>query len=244
MHPFQQLRHVLLVLALALGVAAPVALTTRAAADDLKPITLTVSVSGGDHVGSTFSAVIQVHGPNQEQVAGDVALTGVGDGTPVHEQYGYLQVFGTAPSNDPVTVTATFLGAPGYESGATASATTKPLQQPTFSAEPTVARVKPGLKLTLTLSTHATNFVGAPMAGVPVVFTIRDAYEQGAPGPQTEPIRWIEICTAYTDANGLATCGGSGLLGSVASLLTGGAYATWATQPWGNFTKLPVVVSG
>jgi hypothetical protein len=242
LHP---IRRILLALVLALGLVAPAAAISSAVADDLKTATVSVSVSGGDHVGSSFYVVVSVRSPEGGLVPeSDVALTGVGDGTPVHSQYGHLEIAGVAPSNDPVTVTATFLGAPGYAPGGTGSATTKPLLHPTFSAEPTVAKIGPGLKLTLTLSTHATNFLGQPMAGVPVAFSVVAAYQQGAPGPQTQPDRAILVCKAFTDANGFASCGGAGLLGSVVSILSGGGYATWSSNPWGNYTKLPVVTRG
>jgi hypothetical protein len=81
------------------------------------------------------------------------------------------------------------------------------------------------------------------MAGVSVTFTLVNAYEQGAPGIEHVP-NWVSVCKAFTDANGFASCGGTGLLASIVSILTGGAYATWSANPWHNYTKLPVVAAG
>ncbi|MBO9521737.1 MAG: Ig-like domain repeat protein [Nocardioidaceae bacterium] len=246
LHPIPSLRRILLVLSLALGLLAPVAATSVAdAAGEPKPTTLKLSVSYGDHVGETYYVNVVVRGPDDEPVSGDVVFTGITDGNPVAlSPAGVINLDAVATSNDPVAVTATYQGNSEY-AGSSASAATTPLVTPYFSPDPTIAKIGPGLKLTLTLSTHAKNFVGAPMAGVPVVFTLFGPGNNVAPGPaQSDPS--VVVCRAVTDASGFASCKGSGLLGSIVSILSG-AWAAWddgTLRSIGHHTKLPVIVTG
>ncbi len=237
------LQRLLLPLAVALGLIVPLAATSLpAAATDPRPTTLKLSLSYGDHVGETFYVNVVVRGPDNEPVTGDVVFTGITDGTPVAlSPAGVVNLNGVASSNAPVAVTATYLGNAEY-AGSSASGETKPLRTPYLTGEPTIAKVGPMLTLTLTMSAHARNFVGAPLAGVPVVFTLFGPANSVPPGPaQKDPS--IEVCRAVTDAEGLATCKGSGLLGSLLSILTGG-WAAWddgTLQSIGHHTKLPVI---
>lgn len=118
--------------------------------------------------------------------------------------------------------------------------------QVVWDPQPTVARIGPGLNLTLTFATHLHDQAGLPMAGERVRFTLF----QKAAGLYDLPRRGLllEVCDAETDANGLATCKGNvkALLGSVLSLLAGGGYATLLIGPFPSddeFTKLPVILS-
>ena len=118
--------------------------------------------------------------------------------------------------------------------------------QVVWDPQPTVARIGPGLNLTLTFATHLHDQGGLPMAGARVRFTLF----QKAPGLYETPKRTLlfEVCDAVADANGFATCKGNvkALLGSVLSLLAGGGYATLLIGPFPSedeFTKLPVIIS-
>lgn len=110
--------------------------------------------------------------------------------------------------------------------------------------EPTVARLSPTLKLTLTMATYLHDGNGQPVAGGTVDFTLLAK----APSIYEEPKVALPVCSAVSDASGLATCQGnvSALIGSVVSILAGGAYATLIRYPFPSeteFTKLPVVLS-
>lgn len=114
----------------------------------------------------------------------------------------------------------------------------------TWGPEPTVARIGPGLKLTLTLATHVYDLQGVPKAGERIKFTLVAPW----PGLFTEPrpgLGAIEVCEAVTDANGFASCKGKGLLASIVSILAGGAWATRLSGPFGTdeYVKLPIVLT-
>ena len=113
----------------------------------------------------------------------------------------------------------------------------------TWDPEPTVARLAPNLQLTLTMATHLYDLSGEPAAGERVSFTLLAK----ATSLYEPPQRYLEVCTAVADANGLATCQGNvaALLGSVLSLVVNGAYATHLIGPFPSqydYTKLPVVL--
>ena len=112
-----------------------------------------------------------------------------------------------------------------------------------WDPEPTVARLQP-FKLTLTFATRVHDRDGDPLVGQRVAFSllakIPSIYDQN-------PKAGFPVCEAVADATGLATCKGSisTLLGSVLSLLLGGAYATEMSGLFHGeqFTKLPVVLN-
>jgi hypothetical protein len=106
-----------------------------------------------------------------------------------------------------------------------------------LAPEPTVAQLSlTSPKVTLTMSTSYRHLDGTPVAGVQLVFT------------HTRPTSLFDrdlgkvfLCSATTDANGFASCKGSGTLGAVLSLLV----ATYVTDTsTGNNAKMPVIVTG
>lgn len=175
----------------------------------------------------------------------------VGDGVPkVVSQYGATTGFSyTIPSNDPFTVTATFHGTNGWEDS-TYTATFKPLTRPYWGpVVPTVASIGAGgLKLNLKFSASIKNALGQGIAGRQIIFSLFNRLPQVA-----DPASGgVAVCTALTDANGDATCTGLTGLGTIVSILSGGAFAndTGPTikpkdQSYStSWTKIPAIVIG
>jgi hypothetical protein len=141
------------------------------------------------------------------------------------------------------TFTATFKGTNGYANSSD-SVTKANSNAIIWDPEPTLLRLGPGLKVTLTFATLVHDRDGRPLAGQQVGFSllgkIPSIYDD-------KPKGGLPVCEAVADANGLATCKGqvSALVGSVLSLLTG-AYATQMNGGWAldQFTKLPVIRVG
>lgn len=215
-------------------------------ADGPVPTVLFVHFGGdGDHAGQSIDVIADVRpadgGPAYPR--GSVVFS-VGDGTPVPVDPTYLSAKTTVtiPSNDPFTVTATFTGTDGW-GDSTASGTFTPLTRRVFDPEPTVARIGAGsLRLTLTFATYLRNTIGGPMPGRQIAFTLLNP-----PPTFNEPGGYsIPVCTATTDANGLASCKGSAALASIVSILTNGGYATYVNGPFtgSEFVHLPVIVAG
>lgn len=111
----------------------------------------------------------------------------------------------------------------------------------TWGPEPTVARIGPGLKLTLTLATRVYDQQGAPKVGERIMFSLIAPF----PGVLTEPRPAVKVCEAVTDATGLASCKGQGLLASIVSILAGGAWATRLIGPFGTdeYVRLPIILT-
>ena len=113
-----------------------------------------------------------------------------------------------------------------------------------WDPEPTVARIGPGLKPTLTVATYLRDADGTPRVGEHVVFSVLAKM----PSLQETPKPAYEVCRAVSDADGLATCKGSvpALVASVVSIVTGGGYATLLMGPFPTeeFTRLPVILRG
>lgn len=220
-------------LVVALGVYA-----VPAQAVDAIPTTAQVTVSGGDQMGETVYITAYVFASGQVPT-GSVVFTGVGDGTPKPLQgTGFASVSHVLTSNDPFPVSIAFTGTNGF-ADATASTVVRPLQKAYLHAEPTVLKLS-GPRLTLTMAAYVRDALGGPLAGRKITFTLL------APPPVfLEKNNSLPVCTAVSNANGLATCGGSGLIGSIVSILVGGAYATYvpaAIVPAYDYVKLPVVM--
>lgn len=225
---------VLVVLVAALGLHA-----IPAQAADTIPTTAQVTVSGGDQIGSTVYVTAYVFASG-ETPSGSVVFTGVGDGTPVPlKGTGYASVQHVLTSNDPFPVSIAFTGTNGF-GDSSASTTVRPLQKTYLHAQPTVLQLVGGPRLTLTMSAYTRNALGGPLAGRKITFTLF------APAPVfLEKNNSLTVCTAVSDANGLATCGGVGLVAAIVSILVGGAYATHtpgAPLPVYDSVKLPVVM--
>ncbi len=111
-----------------------------------------------------------------------------------------------------------------------------------WEPEPTVARLGPGLQLTLTTATRLRDGSGAPIVGAKVAFTLFSK----TPTLYDVSRFHLPICTAVTDAHGLATCKGQGLVGSLVSVVAGGAHATLFNGwfPSDEHVKLPVILGG
>jgi hypothetical protein len=139
------------------------------------------------------------------------------------------------------TFTATFTGTSGY--GNSSASVTKAIEDAIiWGPEPTIARLSPTLKLTLNFATYVHDRDGQPLVGQRVEFSLLGK----VPSLYETPKASYPVCEAVADATGLATCKGqiSALLGSILSLLLGGAYATEKNGffPGEQFTKLPVVL--
>lgn len=221
------------------------------------PTALRVYFGGpGDKAGETIS----IHAAVKPAAAGtgqlDTYPTGtvtfsVGDGVPVAVgTYGATTGFSyTIPSNDAFQVTATFHGTGGWEDS-TYTATFKPLSRPYWGPTvPTVASIGAGgLKLSLKFTASIKNALGQGLPGRHVTFTLFNRLPQIA-DPASGA---VEVCHALTDFNGNATCTGLTSLGTVVSLLTGGAFAndrgpTIKPTDQGystSWTKIPAILIG
>lgn len=218
--------------------------STPAHADDPIPTTIGILFFGsGDHAGQTITADAYVRPADNGSAypSGSVVFS-VGDGQPVPLDPHYLNADTTftIPQNTPFPVTATFTGTNGW-GDSTVTVIYKPLQNIVWDPEPTILRLGPNAALTLTLATHVLNSIGGPMPGRIVSFSLFGP----APFVTVPPYPGIKVCTAVSDAHGLATCGGKGLAASIVSILAGGAYAT--ETPTGafegyNYVKLPVIL--
>ncbi|HET6151732.1 MAG TPA: hypothetical protein VFE15_02185 [Marmoricola sp.] len=213
-------------------------------ADTPGPTTLDLAFTGGDHAGEvvTASADVRPADNSSDDPTGSVTFS-VGDGQPVPvDQELDAQTTFVLTSNDPVVVTATFHGTGGW-GDSTVTSTFHPLYKFTMVADPTIASVGAGgLKLNLTLSLHVVNSIGQGVPGYKVAFTLL----QPTPNVVFQNKLSLPVCTAVSDANGLATCGGTGLVAAVVSILVDGAYGTviaTPTQPLAGLdsTHLPVV---
>jgi hypothetical protein len=105
--------------------------------------------------------------------------------------------------------------------------------------EPTI--LAPGLRPTLTMSAHAEDVRGRPVAGEALTFKVfgrmPNPFDTG--GGQV-------VCTAITDERGFATCGPRGLVGSVLSLLAARSYVSHLSTPEYGFSAAvaPVIRLG
>lgn len=219
---------------LLVGLAVPI----PAQADDPIPTTLELTIEAGSLQGMTFQPVATVTSASGTPT-GTVTFSGSVPTTTVP-----LDASGTASMyhQDMArthTVTATFNGTNGY--GPSSSTVTKHTEDYIeWDPEPTVAWLGPNFQLTMTMATYLYDYQGEPMAGARVAFTLLD-HVPAFPYPAPKP--YLNVCEAVADANGLATCKGSGFVGSMLSLLTNGAYATYYDGPFSSdaWTKLPVV---
>lgn len=109
-----------------------------------------------------------------------------------------------------------------------------------WEPEPTVARFNP-LSLTLTFAVTMRESTGAPITGKRLQFSL---FAKTPTLYDEKPKFSYPICVAVTDANGRATCGGKALVGSLLSVLGGGAYATALDGPFATdyYTKLPLTL--
>lgn len=205
------------------------AIPSATAAPTDGPTDLRVYFGGpGDKAGETVSIHAAVKptgavGQVDDYPTGTVTFS-VGDGLPKDvSPYGATTGFNyTIPSNAPFTVTATFHGTGGWEDS-TYTATFKPLTRPYWGpVVPTVASIGAGgLKVNLKFSASIKNALGQGIAGRQIIFSLFNRLPQIA-----DPASGgVVVCTALTDANGEATCTGLTSLGTIVTVLTGGAYA-------------------
>jgi hypothetical protein len=217
-------------------------------ADTPGPTVLYLSFYGGDHAGETVIAHADVRPANgsSDYPSGTVTFS-IGDGhpVPVDPQILDAETTFTLTSNDPVTVTATFHGTGGW-GDSTVTSTFHPLYKFTLGADPTIARLGAGgLKLVLNLQAHVRNSIGQGVPGYKVAFTL----VQPPPNVVFANTASVPVCTAVTNAAGLATCNGSAALAAVVSILLGGAWATVVATPQEDLpgldsVHLPIVTFG
>jgi hypothetical protein len=221
-----------------------VGFTVAVPAQAAEPITTTVAVTieNADDVGGTFTVFATVTSASGTPT-GAVTFSGSVPTTTVPlDGMGKAHLYGQNTELSQ-TVTATFTGSNGYGNSSD-TVTAYAEKYVDWDPEPTIARLGPGLKLTLTMATHLHDRDGQPMAGTKVAFTLlakTPSFYDYPPKPS------LNVCTAVADANGFATCKGNGLVGSVLSLVLGGAYATVMDGPFPSeyqFTKLPVIRVG
>jgi hypothetical protein len=135
-------------------------------------------------------------------------------------------------------VLAAFTGTGGYGDSSAQLTFAKQPALVVVDPEPTVARLAPNFTLTLTMAAHVHDTHGTPLAGHTVSFSLL--------GPMEMFDRdggYLPMCQATTDADGFATCRGSGTLGALLSIVLGGSYAThWPTSYYGyDWAQAPVI---
>ena len=132
---------------------------------------------------------------------------------------------------------ADFTGTNGYASSSDAPGDASGER---LNPEPTLVRFGgPGLlKLFLTTAVTVTFTDGTPKEGVPISFSLLGPLTN--PGHGTPLIETPVVCTAWSDAQGLATCGGQAAAASILSVLTG-AWANRSVILNFNSVKLPTV---
>lgn len=132
---------------------------------------------------------------------------------------------------------AEFTGTDGYADSADAPGDNQP---EILNPEPTIVKFGgPGLlKLYLTTAVTITFPDGTPVEGTPITFTLLGPLTM--PGHGTPLLEVPVVCTAWSDANGLASCGGQAAAASILSVLTG-AWANRSLILSFNSVKLPVV---
>lgn len=139
---------------------------------------------------------------------------------PVAADNGYALSYVPKPSQ-PTTYYADFHATGVFEDSSSPGKLYTPsnLRTVLVTAEPSIARITAGVpQFTLTLSARARFKDGTPAPGVFVDF-FGPCLIEGQRGCQ-QRIKW---CSATSDGAGLASCKGAGLLGSLASILKGGA---------------------
>ncbi|MFL6061270.1 MAG: hypothetical protein ACJ72E_08570 [Marmoricola sp.] len=148
---------------------------------------------------------------------------------PVSVENGYGVTYVPKPTR-PTTYYVDFHGTGGW-GDSTDSALYYPSSRRTVTVTPeaTILKITAGSpQLTLTLSARARFNDGTGAPGVAVSFDgpclLRDPVHGFC---QSQPLHW---CTAVSDDNGFASCRGSGLLGSIVSILKGSVVMT-ASSP-------------
>lgn len=234
----------------ALALVVPVALVASpAAGDDPRPTQLEFFNYNPliDHAGQQSPMAVRVY--SQPYGGGiptgtvDVTIDGAAPITIPVDETGEASFTFTIPENQPFPMVAQFHGTNGW-ADSTRTITFTPLTQILFDPQPTLLKTGPsGAKLTLTFATYMRNSIGQGLPGIEIHFSMLGPVpvSYGAGNPL-----YVPVCTATTDATGLATCGGSAALSSIVSLLTGGGYATRYIGPFNGFdtAHLPVVLKG
>jgi hypothetical protein len=113
---------------------------------------------------------------------------------------------------------AEFLGTGGFSASSDSAFHVTIASGMVIRPEPTI--LAPGLRPTLTMSAHAEDVRGRPVVGETLAFKVFGRM----PNPFDTGGGRV-ICHAVTDQHGFASCRGSGLVGSVLSLLAGRSYA-------------------
>lgn len=138
---------------------------------------------------------------------------------------------------------AHFTGTDGYGASSGFSLHNTVIAGMVLNPEPSVLEIskRNPLKINLTLSAYASRFDGSPVVGEPLTFSVL--------GKQPNLFDFgggTVICTAVTDADGFASCGGAGLGGAVVSLLAGGSYVThFRSERYGfSSAKAKVILLG
>ncbi|MCW2787139.1 MAG: hypothetical protein JWP74_3656 [Marmoricola sp.] len=244
---FGKVERTIAVLATALLV--PVALAAAplsASADGGIATSTSLSISGGDSYGDpmTLTAVVTSDGGTP---TGSVTFSVDGGGTLASDVA--VDPAGEATATVPATVTglagyhADFTGTGGFADSSGSALHVTANAGLVLKPEPSVLEISRSnpLKVTLTLSAHATRIDGTPVAGEPLTFSVL--------GKQPNLFDFgggRVICTATTNADGFASCGGAGLGGAVVSLLAGGSYVTHFRGVGYDFSsaKAKVIVLG
>lgn len=231
--------------------------SSTAHADDLIPTQIYANVYGGTHIEDTTVTMTA----NVQRTPGGNSVIGHGTVT-FRDSDGNVLASGLVPANEgsvqatipkpagSTTYYADYHGADGYADSTTSTDFTPQNLKPVYiTPQPTLLKIGTGLLPTLTL-TMAVSFKRADGTGVAGYGLRFYMLCDGSPS-RTCGVS-IPICTAVSDANGLASCKGSGAFGAIVSILTGGVKVTGTDSPtaptdlYGVWTseKFPVIATG
>jgi len=213
-------------------------------ADDPAPTTTTLSFTGGNQFGDPTTLTATVTSPAGTPTGTVTFRDNVGRVIAADQPLvdGSATVSFTVLTTFMSSFIADFHGTGGYADSSGSVLHQVRLATVVLVPEPTVARIGPSLKLTLTMAVRATRLDGTPLAGRHIIFTLL-----GVPTLFDRTHDYIQVCQADTDVSGFATCKGTGVVGAVGSIATGGAWATYLPQDAYYNTawqKLPVIVTG
>ncbi|HET6151731.1 MAG TPA: Ig-like domain-containing protein [Marmoricola sp.] len=220
-----------------------------AQADDATPTTTYLHQTySPDGTTTQLRAVVRsAHGTP----TGSVLFVIAGDPTPLGPPV-TLDATGTARLDAPIGPGATpyqavFTGTSGYaDSSGDApifgeSVVMKPIGSILALGPPTL------LKVTLTYAVRATYASdGSPATGEEIDVTSRNVEAPASGHPQMSPgyVFPVDVCTAFVDESGLATCKGTALLSTIVTVLTTPVWANHPLFPLVESTKVPILTVG
>jgi hypothetical protein len=242
-------RTVRTVIALLAALVAPFALAAipvTAQAADLTPTSTALTIQGGFSFGDpvTYTATVTSQAGTP---TGSVTFTVDGGATiasdvPV-DGSGVATVTTTATATGLTAFHADFTGTGGFADSSGLALNNTTAASLVLHPVPSVLEISRSnpLKITLTLSSWATRLDGTPVVGEELTFSVL--------GKQPNLFDFgggSVICTAVTNAQGYASCGGKGVFGAIVSLLSGGSYVTHFSDDDYGFSsdKAKVIVLG